>query len=150
MFTSDEKGIVEPGSDLVVMMLAVTGFVIFIAVAMHMYGIYQEKTYIAQHYNDASSLAQLLKTDPLFTITSRPDLIDISKLELLTQQDAEDLKQHYSTSYDFAFKFEAQPSYNKVVGTSPDMGVSACVPVTIRLNEVQEIPGTLTVKIWEK
>ena len=40
--------------------------------------------------------------------------------------------------------------YSKVVGSAEELGVSASVPVTIRLNEVDELPGSLTVKIWEK
>jgi hypothetical protein len=29
-------------------------------------------------------------------------------------------------------------------------GISASIPVTIGLNDVEEIPGTLTVRIWSK
>jgi hypothetical protein len=32
----------------------------------------------------------------------------------------------------------------------PKAGVSASIPVTIGLNDVEEIPGTLTVRIWSK
>jgi len=56
LFTKDERAVVEPNSDLVVMVLAVIGFVIFISVMAHTYQIYQEKTLIAQHYDDAVSL----------------------------------------------------------------------------------------------
>jgi hypothetical protein len=30
------------------------------------------------------------------------------------------------------------------------IGVSASIPVTVGLNDVEEIPGTLTVRIWSK
>ena len=149
MFTN-EKGIVEPNSDLVAMALAVVGFIIFVSLVAHTYQVYQEKTYIAEHYGDAASLAGLLMKNPALTAPDRPDLIDASRIEGLGPEDIRELTERYGTRYDFSFKIEVPPFYRKVVGSSPDMGVSASVPVTIRLNEANEMPGTLTVKIWEK
>ncbi|MBE0524617.1 MAG: hypothetical protein IBX40_09845 [Methanosarcinales archaeon] len=149
MFTN-EKGLVEPNSDLVAMALAVVGFIIFVSLVAHTYQVYQEKTYIAEHYDDAASLAELLMKNPALTAADRPDLIDASRIEALGPEDIQELKERYGTRYDFSFKIEVLPYYRKVVGNSPDMGVSASVPVTIRLNEANEMPGTLTVKIWEK
>ncbi len=150
MFTSNERAVVEPNSDLVAMALAVIGFVIFISLMSHTYQVYQEKTFIAQHYDDAASLAGLLRNDPLLTAPERPDLIDASRVESLGAGDISELEDRYGTRYDFSFKVEVPPIYSKVVGTSEDLGVSASIPVTIRLNEAEEMPGTLTVKIWEK
>ena len=150
MFTKDERAVVEPNSDLVAMALAVIGFVIFISVMAHTYQIYQEKTLIAQHYDDALSLAELLGNDPMLTDPYCPDLIDASRVESMGAKDIEELKGKYATYYNFSFKVEVPPTYSKVVGTSEDLGVSASIPVTIRLNDVEEMPGTLTVKIWEK
>ncbi|HUV81784.1 MAG TPA: hypothetical protein VMW53_01725 [archaeon] len=149
MFTN-EKGIVEPNSDLVAMALAIVGFIIFVSLVTHTYQVHQEKTYIAEHYGDAASLAELLMKNPALTAPDRPDLIDASRIEALGPEDILELKERYGTRYDFSFKIEVPPFYRKVMGTSPDMGVSASVPVTIRLNEAKEMPGTLTVKIWEK
>ena len=150
MFTKDERGVVEPNSDLVAMALAVIGFVIFISVMAHTYQIYQEKTLIAQHYGDAASLAGLLRNDPVLTAPGRPGLIYASGIESMGAKDIEELKGKYAARYNFSFKIEVPPTYSKVVGTSEDLGVSASIPVTIRLNEVEEMPGTLTVKIWER
>ena len=150
MFTKDERAVVEPNSDLVVMVLAVIGFVIFISVISQTYQIYQEKTLIAQHYDDALSLAELLGNDPLLTVSRRPELIDASRIESMDAEDINELKSKYAAGYNFSFKIEVPPTYSKVVGTSEELGISASVPVTIRLNDVEEMPGTLTVKIWEK
>ena len=150
MFTKDERGVVEPSSDLVVMALAVIGFVIFISVIAQTYQIYQEKTLIAQQYGDAVSLAELLRNDPLLTVPRCPELIDASRLESLDAGDINELRGKYAARYNFSFKIEVPSTYSNVVGTSEELGVSASVPVTIRLNEVEEMPGTLTVKIWEK
>lgn len=150
MFTRDERAVVEPNSDMVAMALAVIGFVIFISVMAHTYQVYQEKTFIAQHYGDAVSLAELLGNDPLLTVTRCPGLIDASRVESMDAGDINELKSKYATRYDFSFKIEVEPTYSKVVGTSEDLGVSASIPVTIRLNEAEEMPGTLTVKLWER
>ena len=150
MFTSDEQAVVEPNSDLVAMALAVIGFVIFISVMAHTYQVYQDKTFIAQHYDDAASLAGLLGNDPILTVPGRTGLIDASRVEELGTGDINELKNRYGTRYGFSFKVEVPQIYSKVVGTSKDLGVSASIPVTVRLNEVEEMPGTLTVKIWEK
>jgi len=150
LFSKDERGVVEPGSELVVMALAAIGFVIFISVMAHTYQIYQEKTLIVQHYNDAVSLAGLLRNDPLLTDPYCPGLIDASRIESMGAKDIEELKGKYAARYNFSFKIEVPPTYSKVVGTSEELGISASIPVTIRLNDVEEMPGTLTVKIWEK
>ena len=150
MFTKDERGVVEPSSDLVVMALAVIGFVVFISVMAHAYEIYHEKTLIVQHYDDAVSLAELLGNDPLLTDPYCPGMIDASRIESMGEKDIEELKGKYATRYNFSFKIEVPPNYSKVVGTSEELGISASIPVTIRLNDVEEMPGTLTVKIWEK
>ena len=150
MFTKDERAVVEPNSDMVAMVLAVIGFVIFISVIAQTYQIYQEKTLIAQQYGDAMSLAELLGNDPLLTVPRCPELIDASRVESLDAGDINELRGKYAARYNFSFKIEVPPTYSKVVGTSEDLGVSASIPVTIRLNEVKEMPGTLTVKIWEK
>ena len=150
MFTKDERAIVEPNSDMVAMVLAVIGFVIFIAVIAQTYQVYQEKTLIAQQYGDAVSLAGLLGNDPLLIDPYCPDLIDASRVESLGVKDIEELRDKYAARYNFSFKIEVPPTYSKVVGTSEELGISASIPVTIRLNDVEEMPGTLTVKIWEK
>ena len=150
MFTKDERAIVEPNSDMVAMVLAVIGFVIFIAVIAQTYQIYQEKTLIVQQYGDAVSLAELLGNDPLLTVSRCPELIDASRVESLGAGDINELKSKYAARYNFSFKIEVPPTYSKVVGTSEELGISASIPVTIRLNDVEEMPGTLTVKIWEK
>lgn len=149
MFTSDERGIVEPNSDMVAMVLSVIGFIIFVSLIAHSYQVYDEKTYIAQHYDDAASLAGLLKNEPILMTPDRLDMIDAAKIECLNLEETEKLKVMYGTRYDFSFKLEVPPTYSRVVGTAEELGVSASVPVTVRFNEVDELPGTLTVKIWE-
>ena len=55
-FINDEKGLIEPYTELPVMALAVVGFIVFIAVLTQAYTIYQEKSFLAGHYQDAAQV----------------------------------------------------------------------------------------------
>ena len=154
-FINDEKGIIEPYSELPAMALAVVGFIVFIAVLTQAYTTYQEKSFIAGHFQDASNLAKKLGKDSSLTGT-RPGIIDSGKLETL-KDDPDEIIKKYGSYYNFMFKVESnsgEKAYSIVI-KRPDSGeskagVSASIPVTVALNDVEEIPGILTVRIWSK
>ena len=154
-FINDEKGVIEPYSELPAMALAVVGFIVFIAVITQAYAAYQDKSFIAGHYQDAVNLAEKLGRESSLE-GSRPGIIDSTKLENLKNDPAE-LFRKYGSYYNFMFKVESN-SKNRaysIVMKSPGfneskIGVSASIPVTVRFNDVEERPGTLTVKIWGK
>ena len=135
--------------------LCCVGFIVFIAVMSQAYGAFQNKAFIAQNYQDAANLAEKLSRDASLTGT-RPDVIDAAKLEELGN-DPQELMQKYGAHYNFVMKIEvdtASRTYSKII-KDPDIsdskyGISSSIPVTVRLNEAQELPGTLTVKIWRK
>ena len=152
-FIKDEKGIVEPYTELPAMALAVVGFIVFIAVLTQAYTTYQEKSFIAGHYQDAANLAQKLGRDSALT-NGRPGVIDSGELE---KMDPAEIFRQYGSYYNFMFKIDSNSenrAYNIII-KNPDLresktGVSASIPVTVRFNDVEEQPGTLTVKIWRK
>jgi len=155
-FTSDENGVMEPYNDMPAMALAVVGFIIFIAIVTQAYTAYQQKVFIAEHYQDAANLAEKLSKDSAILSSRRTDVIGASEIEMISRNPKE-LFGKYGTYYNFMFKVEADPkgrAYSMII-KDPDIpesriGVSASVPVTVRLNEVQEVPGILTVKVWRK
>ena len=154
-FIRDEKGVIEPYSELPAMALAVVGFIVFIAVFTQAYAVYQEKSFIAGHYQDAANLAVKLASDGSLE-GSRPGIIDSVKLETLKNDPAEIFRK-YGSYYNFMFKVESYSEKReyRIVIKNPEfneskIGVSASIPVTVRLNDVEEQPGTLTVKIWSK
>jgi len=153
-FINDEKGMIEPYSELPAMALAVIGFIVFIAILTQAYTTYQEKSFIAGHFQDASNLAKKLGKDSSLTGT-RPGIIESGKLESL-KNDPDEIIKKYGSYYNFMFKVESnsgEKAYSIVI-KRPDSGepnaVSASIPVTVALNDVEEIPGTLTVRIWSK
>lgn len=154
-FINDEKGIIEPYSELPAMALAVVGFIIFMAVLAQAYTTYQEKSFIAGHFQDASNLAKKLGKESSLTGT-RPGIIDSGKLESL-KNDPDEIFKKYGSYYNFMFKVESnsgERAYSIII-KKPDsgeqkVGVSASIPVTVALNDVEEIPGTLSVRIWSK
>lgn len=155
-FISDERGVVEPHIDMPAMALAVVGFIVFIAVVSQAFGAYQNKAFIAENYQDAMNLAEKLSRDSTLTGSVRPDVIDAARLEEIGKEPKE-LMRKYGAYYNFMFKVEADSqsgTYTRII-KNPEIseskyGISSSIPVTVRLNEVQELPGTLTVKIWRK
>ena len=155
-FINDERGVVEPHIDMPAMALAVVGFVVFIAVISQAFGAYQNKSFIAKNYQDAMNLAEKLSRDSTLTGGARPDVIDVERLDVIGKEPME-LMRKYGTYYNFMFKVEAEPksgTYIKIIKnpeiSDPKYGISSSIPVTVKLNDVQELPGTLTVKIWRK
>ena len=155
-FISDDRGVVEPHIDMPAMALAVVGFIVFIAVISQAFGAYQNKAFIAENYRDAMNLAEKLSRDSTLTGDVRPDVIDAARLEEIGKEPKE-LMRKYGAFYNFMFKVEADSkseTYIKII-KNPEIpeskyGISSSIPVTVRLNDVQDLPGTLTVKIWRK
>ncbi|MFZ3383790.1 MAG: hypothetical protein WA144_07695 [Candidatus Methanoperedens sp.] len=152
-FINDEKGLIEPYTELPAMALAVVGFIVFIALLTQAYSTYQEKSFIAGHYQDAANLARKLGRDSSLT-GGHPGVIDSGKLEKL---DTAELFRQYGSYYNFMFKIDSNSEYRSynIIIKNPDygdskIGVSASIPITVRFNDVEEQPGTLTVKIWGK
>jgi hypothetical protein len=152
-FINDERGVIEPYTELPAMALAVIGFIVFIAVITQAYAAYQEKSFIAGHYQDAANLAGKLGKDESLA-GNRPGIIDSAKLETIKNDPAEIIKK-YGSYYNFMFKVESNSNkraYSIVIKSTGEskIGVSASIPVIVKFNDVEEQPGTLTVKIWSK
>ncbi len=155
-FINDENGVIEPYAELTAMALAISGFIIFFAVVAQAYMTYQQKAFIAEHYQDAAALAEKLSRDSSLTVSAHPDIIDAGRVGEISG-DPQEIMKKYGAYYNFLLKVEANSAvrdYSVIIKdprmTESKTGVSASVPVTVRINEVQEIPGTLSVKIWRK
>ena len=155
-FISDDRAVIEPYADMPAMALAVTGFIVFIAVISQAYGAYQNKAFIAENYQDAMNLAEKLSRDVSLTGNVRPDIIDVKYLETLSKN-PDELMQKYGKYYNFIFRIDvnAKDRTYQMTVKDPDKpvskyGISSSIPVTVRFNDVEEFPGTLTVKIWRK
>jgi len=149
----DEKGVIEPYTELPAMALAVVGFIVFFAILTQAYTTYEEKSFLAGHYEDAANLARKLGGDSALT-DGHTGIIDSQKLEKL---DHEEIFRKYGSYYDFMFKVDSiseNRAYNLVIRdpghVESVIGISASIPVTVRINDVEKQPGILTVKIWRK
>ena len=108
---------------------------------------------MAGNYQDAANLARKLGRDSALT-GGRPGVIDSGKLEIL---DSVEIFRQYGSYYNFMFKVDSNSenrAYSIVIKNprleESKIGISASIPVTVRFNDVEEQPGTLTVKIWRK
>ncbi len=154
-FISDERAVVEPHADMPAMALAIVGFIVFIAIMSQAYGTFQQKSFISENYQDAANLAEKLSRESMLTGSARPDVIDASHLEEV-RKDPDELMDKYGAYYNFMFKVEADANgrkYSRIITPDtpvPEYGVSSSIPVTVRLNDAQELGGTLSVMIWRK
>jgi hypothetical protein len=155
-FISDEHAVVEPHVDMPAMALAVVGFIVFIAIISQAYGAYQNKAFISENYQDASNLAEKLSRESTLTGSARPDVIDALRLEAVGN-DPHELMQKYGGYYNFVLKVDVDTNSRKYIRiikntdiSESRYGISSSIPVTVRLNDAQELPGMLTVKIWRK
>lgn len=151
-FINDERGLTEPYADLPAMALAVSGFVIFVALMAQAYSAYEEKAFIAEHYQDARNLAMKLTRDPALTVDTRSDMIDAVKFDAVSRDGNAtfDLMDRYGGHYGFIVKLEGGTYAGTIMNTTSSFGAAAAIPVTVKLNDVQSVPGTLTVKLWRK
>jgi hypothetical protein len=158
-FTRDDRGILEPYGDMIAMVFVVIGFVFFFAIASQAYIAYRDKAFIAESYEDAVHLADNIKGNPYITWNDergeRSDLIDAEKLDRLDKNN-----KNYDEEYaGYFFKQYPKVKFSMKVETENEVwiieqdgtstkGFSTSVPVTVRMNAREYVPGILTVKIW--
>ena len=155
-FISDDRGITEPYSDIISMMLVIVGFTVFFAVVVQTYSAYADRAFIVGHSQDAFRLTEALKTDPLFASADGVDTIDANRVNAAAEH-PERLYSRYGSYYNFMVKVEAnEQRWSKTIirdknpRSIPQIGIAFSTPVTVRLNDAESVPGTLSVKIWRK
>ena len=156
LYISDDRGITEPYSDIISMMLVVVGFTMFFVVVVQTYNAYADRAFIIGHSQDALRLAEALRADPLFISGDGTDIIDANKVRETAERPG-NLYSRYGSLYNFIVKIEAKSDsitcceIIKKPGTeTPKLGIAFSIPVTVKLNDAELVQGTLSVKIWRK
>ncbi|MGB3907793.1 MAG: hypothetical protein WBL02_05095 [Methanomethylovorans sp.] len=158
-FTNDDRAILEPQNDIFATALLVLGFVVFACVASKAYIAHQDSAFALESYEQASLIAQSIAHSQMLQ-GSRQDLISAEKLDALSGQQADI---HALSLFFDVFspnvRFQVDVStedgehiwhIHKPASSTPPMGqIAASVPVTLELNPVQQVPGTLTVKLFK-
>ena len=158
-FTNDDRAILEPQNDIFATALLVLGFVVFACVVSKTYIAHQDSTFALENYEQASLIAQSIAHSQMLQ-GSRQDLISAEKLDALSgpQADLHTLSlffDSFSPNVNFQVDISTENGehiwhIHKPASPSPSMAqIAASVPVTLELNPMQQVPGTMTVKLFK-
>ncbi len=158
----DEKGVLEPHSDLVATALAVIGFVVLAALLSKAYTGYEGCSFSLENYESASLLASNVAESPALKAENQ-GAISASALDRLSGPEGHDERKKFfatfSGNYPFMVEVRADNGQCQWV-IEPEtaesgyfMGkqkkVAASVPVVVELSPAETVPGTLTVVLYK-
>lgn len=158
----DEKGVLEPHSDLVATALAVIGFVVLTALLSRAYMGYEDRSFALENYESASLLAGTVAETPVLK-AENPGSISASALDRLSGTEGSDERMEFFASFseNYPFLVEVRTEDGRwqwiidpeIVESGYLMGkqekVAASVPVVIELSSAETVPGTLTVILYK-
>jgi len=158
----DERGVLEPQSDLLSTALAVIGFSVLAALMSQAYLGYEDRSFAMENYESASLLADTLAASPALKAECS-GMLSAAALDKLSGpegiKEREKLFTAFSGNYlflieirteDELWQWRIEPS-----NTEPDSfsegreKVAASVPVVIELNPAESVPGTLIVVLYK-
>lgn len=159
---TDERGVLEPQSDILSTALAVIGFVVLAALLSQAYLGYEDRSFALENYESASLLADTIAAAPDLrqessNMLSAASLDKLSGLEGIKER--EKLFAAFSGNYLFLIEIRTQDELwhwrIEPVNVEPDTfaegreKVAVSVPVVIELNPAKSVPGTLTVVLYK-
>lgn len=157
----DEKGVLEPHSDLVATALAVIGFVVLAALLSRAYTGYEDRSFALENYESASLLAATVAEANVLK-AENPGALSASALDRLSGTEGYDERKEFfaafSGNYPFLVEVRTDDGQwqwvirSEMVESGYLMGkqekVAASVPVVIELSSAETVPGTLTVVLY--
>lgn len=158
----DERGVLEPHSDLIATALAVIGFVVLAALLSKAYMGYEDRSFALESYESASLLAGTVAELPALK-GENPGALSASALDRLSGTEGYDERKKFfaafSGNYPFLVEIRTDDGRWKWV-VEPEIvepgyligkqeKVAASVPVVIEISAAETVPGTLTVVLYE-
>jgi hypothetical protein len=158
----DERGVLEPQSDILSIALAVIGFIILAALLSQAYLGYEDRSFALENYESASLLADTLAAAPALKQESS-NMLSAASLDKISGPEGikvrEKLFAAFSGNYLFLIEIRTENELCQwriePVNVEPDSfsegreKVAASVPVVIELNPAESVPGTLTVVLYK-
>ena len=158
----DEKGVLEPHSDLIATSLAVIGFVVLAALLSRAYMGYEGCSFTLENYESASLLAANVAESPVLK-AENPGTLSASALDRLSGPEGHDERVKFFAAFSGNYPFLAEVRTengrftwvieHEVAEPGYLMGkqekVAASVPVVIELSSAEAVPGTLTVVLYK-
>ncbi len=158
----DERGVLEPHSDLVATALAVIGFVVLAALLSRAYLGYEDRSFTLENYESASLLAGTIAEDPVLKAENQVAL-SASALDRLSGPEGHGERQEFFAAFsgNYPFLIEVRTEEGRwqwiIEPETVESGyfsgkqekVAASVPVVVELNSAETLPGTLTVVLYK-
>ncbi|AKB35459.1 hypothetical protein MSSAC_0869 [Methanosarcina siciliae C2J] len=158
----DERGVLEPHSDLVATALAVIGLVVLTVLLSRTYMGYEDSSFALENYESASLLAEYVAEAPDLQ-AENPGTLSASALDKFSGADGHDERMKFFAAFsgNYPFLVEVRTEDGRWQWLlEPDMvepgflmgkqeKVAASVPVVIELSPAESVPGTLTVVLYK-
>ncbi len=158
----DERGVLEPQSDILSTALAVIGFVVLAALVSQAYLGYEDRSFALENYESASLLADTLASAPALRAESSNMLSATSLDELSGPEGIKEREKFFSAfsgNYLFLIEIRTEDELRqwRIEPVNVEPGsftegrekIAASVPVVIELNPAESVPGTLTVVLYK-
>ncbi len=100
----DEKGVLEPHSDLIATALAVIGFVVLAALLSRTYLGYEDRSFALENYESASLLAATVAEEPVLK-AENPGTLSASALDRLSGHEGEDERNKFFAAFSGNYPF---------------------------------------------
>jgi len=162
LMSRDERGVLEPHTDLLSVALAVIGFMVFAALMSQTYLGYEDRSFALENYETASLLAEKLADTPALE-AENSGLLSAASLDTLSgpngASERAKLFAAFSGNYRFLVEvrtgdgqwhWQIKPDNAETDAFADDLEkVAASVPVVIELNPAESVSGILTVVIYK-
>jgi hypothetical protein len=144
-FTSDDRGVTEPYTDLPALGLIAVGILLFGYLLCSAYSVYAAKACYADLKEDLRTLAVALSGDPGIACEGSATVLDAHKLDNLSADN--DWLRKYGRPGE-AIAIEIIAGRNQwTSGTLNKATAGYVLPVTVRLNDARCLAGTLKVSV---
>ncbi len=158
----DERGVLEPHADLLSVALAIIGFMVFAALMSQTYFGYEDRSFALENYESASLLAGSLADNPVLAAEGS-GLLSATTLDILSGPEGANERARLFASFSGNYRFLVEirtgdgqwhwrivPDNAEPEAFAEDREkVAASMPVVIKLNPAQSVPGVLTVVAYK-
>lgn len=162
LMSRDERGVLEPHTDLLSVALAVIGFMVFAALMSQTYLGYEDRSFALENYETASLIAENLADSPALEAEST-GLLSAASLDTFSGPNGANERERLFAAFSRNYRFLVEVRTGdgqwhwqiKPDDAEPDAfadgleKVAASVPVVIELNPAESASGTLTVVIYK-
>jgi hypothetical protein len=158
----DERGILEPQTELLSVALAVIGFMVFAALLSQTYFGYEDRSFALENYKSATLLAETL-SDASALKSENSNILSATALDNLSAPQGNRAREKFFAAFSGNYLFLVKVRTGderwqwQIVpdDAEPDSfaenkeKIAASVPVVIELNPAESVPGTLTVVLYK-